>query len=276
MRTEFDWQKILIECKTQVQKSIKPCLKTIRKPLPNLGVGAGGDAMKPVDLAAETAIVDTLKGYGVSFTLISEESGIMKFGDKAAECFVTVDPVDGTSNLMHGLPFYACSIAVSNKPELADVHAGVVADLFHGITYTAIKDKGAFRDGKKISPSKTTKLDDAMIGLDVNTYRIQEVAPKLTELIGKTRHIRHFGANALELCFVAEGLTDAFVDLRGKLRATDVAAAFLILKEAGGVITTPDNQVLNLHLDPKQTLSFIASGNMQIHEKILSLVQPKC
>ena len=75
---------------------------------------------------------------------------------------------------------------------------------------------------------------------------------------------------------MANGLTDAFVDVRGKLRTTDVAAAFLVIKEAGGIVTTPDNQVLNVELDPKQTLSFIASGNLQIHQKILSLVKNTC
>ncbi len=115
-----------------------------------------------------------------------------------------------------------------------------------------------------------------MIGLDLNTYKVKEIAPKLTELIAKTKHIRHFGANALELCYVANGLTDAFVDIRGKLRTTDVAAGFLIINEAGGIVTSPENQALNVELDPKQTLSFIASGNMQIHEKILSLVKCPC
>ena len=80
--------------------------------------------------------------------------------------------------------------------------------------------------------------------MDLNTYKAQEVAPRLTALIAQTKHIRHFGANALELCFVADGLTDAFVDIRGKLRTTDVAAGFLILKEAGGIVTTPDNRAL--------------------------------
>ena len=276
MKTAKDWQKILVECKNKVQTSIKPCLTTIREPQPNLGIGAGGDAMKPMDLAAETAIVETLKQHGISFTLISEESGIKKFGASADECFVTVDPIDGSTNFMHGLPFYACSIAVSDKPMLADVNAGMVADLFHDITYTALLGKGAYRDGKKIETSKTVSLDDAMIGLDLNTYKVKEVAPKVTALIGATKHIRHFGANALELCYVANGLTDAFVDLRGKLRTTDVAASFLILKEAGGIITSPDNQKVNVKLDPKQTLSFVASGNGQIHQKILSLVNCTC
>ena len=171
-----DWQKIFVECKNNVRTSIQPCLSTIKEPQPNLGTGAGGDAMKPMDLAAETAIVDTLKQHNVSFTLISEESGIKKFGAAAEECFVTVDPIDGSTNFMHGLPFYACSIAVSNKPMLADVYAGMVADLFHNVTYTAVKGGGAYRDGEKIQTSKTASLDDAVIGLDLNTYKVEEIA----------------------------------------------------------------------------------------------------
>jgi myo-inositol-1(or 4)-monophosphatase len=276
MKTLINWQRILLECKNNVQVSIRPCSATIKETQPSLGIGAGGDAMKPVDLAAENAIVDTLKQHDVSFTLVSEESGVKKFGASAEECFVTVDPIDGTTNLTRGLPFYACSIAVSDKPMLEDVYAGMVADLFHDVTYTAFKGKGAYRDGKKIEPSKTVSLDDAVVGLDLNTYKVEKIAPRLTALIAKTKHIRHFGANALELCYVADGLTDAFVDMRGKLRTTDVAAGFLILKEAGGIVTSPDNQLLNVELDPKRTLSFIASGNSQIHEKILSLVKHPC
>ncbi len=237
-------------------------------------MGAGGDAMKPVDLAAETAIIDTLQHHDVSFTLISEESGIKKFGGAPEECFLTVDPIDGTTNLMHGLPFYASSIAVSHKPELADVYAGMVVDLSHDVTYTAFKGEGAYRDGEKMESSKTAFLDEAVVGLDLNTFKAKAVVPKVTALIENTKHIRHFGANALEVCYVANGLTDAFIDLRGKIRATDVAAGFLIVKEAGGIVTTPDNQTLNVKLDPKQKMSFIASGNMQIHQKIVSLVKP--
>ena len=159
---------------------------------------------------------------------------------------------------------------------LADVFVSMVADLVHNSTYSAFEGEGAYRDGNKIETSKTSSLDEAVVGLDLNTYKVKEIVPKLTALIAETKHIRHFGANALELCFVANGLTAAFVDVRGKLRTTDVAAAFLVLKEAGGVVSTPDNQALNVELDPKQTLSFIASGNMKIHKKILSLVKSAC
>jgi myo-inositol-1(or 4)-monophosphatase len=274
MSTQQDWFKILTACKNNVEKTIKPYLKTLNEPQPDLGKGAGGDAMKPVDLAAEKAIVETLQQHGVSFSLISEESGFEKYGSTPEDCYVTIDPIDGTTNLLRGLPFYASSIAVSRKPVMAQVYAALVTDLYHDITYMAQEGKGAYRDGEKIQTSKVVSLQEAVIGMDLNTYKVAEVAPKLTDLIQQTKHIRHYGANALELCYVANGLTDAFVDIRGKLRTTDVAAGFLIIKEAGGLVTGVDNQPVNVKLDPKQTLKFVASGNTKIHETILGLVKP--
>jgi myo-inositol-1(or 4)-monophosphatase len=107
----------------------------------------------------------------------------------------------------------------------------------------------------------------------LNSFKVKELVPQLTSLIQKTKHIRHFGANALELCYVADGTADAFIDIRGKLRPTDMAAAFLILKEAGGTITTPEGHDLKVKLDPKQKVTFIASGNKQLHKSIISLVK---
>ena len=113
-----------------------------------------------------------------------------------------------------------------------------------------------------------------MVGLDLNSYKVKEIAPKLTLLIEKTKHIRHFGANALELCYVADGTIEAFIDIRGKLRTTDMAAAFLIIKEAGGTMTTPTGNALDAKLSPEEKVKFIASGNSRIHQTILSLVKP--
>jgi myo-inositol-1(or 4)-monophosphatase len=276
MKNRTDWLKILLRCKDNVKEHIQPHLETRGEPQSNLGRGAGGDPMKLVDLAAEKAIVEIFQQYGVSFTLISEESGVKEFGATPTQCYVTVDPIDGTTNLVRGLPFYATSIAMSAAPVLSSVYAGLVADLFHDNTYTALEGKGAYRDGEKIAPSTVVALDEAMIGLDLNTYRVSEIAPQLTSLIQHTKHIRHFGANALELCYVAEGLTDAFVDIRGKLRTTDVAAGILILKEAGGTVTTPEGEALDVKLDAKEKVKFVASGNAQIHKTILGLVKPKC
>lgn len=274
MASSVDWLQVLLDCKESVKANIQPHLKHLKEPQPDLGIGAGGDKMKTVDLAAEKAIVEVMLNHRVSFTLISEESGIKEFGENPRDCFVTADPIDGTTNLTRGLPFYCSSIAISSKQTLSGVFAAMVTDLYHGTTYTAIKGKGACRNGEKISTSSTTSMQDAVIGLDLNTYKVKEVAPQLTDLIEVTRHIRHFGANALELCYVAEGLTDGFIDIRGKIRTTDIAAVFLIINEAGGLVTTPENQKIDVKLDPKQKLKFIASGNREIHKLVLSLVKP--
>ncbi|MCW3983402.1 MAG: D-fructose 1,6-bisphosphatase [Candidatus Bathyarchaeota archaeon] len=273
MKTQLDWQQILTECKTNIQTAIKPLFKTLREPQPNLGMGAGGDLMKPVDLAAETAIVETLKRHNISFTLISEESGVKEYGNSPNGCYLCVDPIDGTTNLIHGLPFYASSIAVSSQPELGAVYAGMVADLAHDEVFIGLEGKGAYRNGERLHASKTASLDEAVIGLDLNAYKAKLNMTCAAALIENIKHTRHFGANALEVCHVAAGLTDGFIDIRNKIRTTDVAAAFLIAKEAGAIVTDANNKPINVPLDPKQTLNFVASANMEIHKQILSLVQ---
>lgn len=271
MNTQLDWQFIFEQCRVNIQKAIEPCLKTRSEPQPDLGMGAGGDLMKPADLASESAIVKTLKDHGVSFTLISEESGIKKYGESAKDYYLTVDPIDGTTNLTRRLPFYCTSIAVSSNPYLGDVYAGMVADLVHDQTYMAFSNKGAFCNNEPIHTSKTQKLCEACVGLDLNAYKT-DLNLNCRKIIQNIKHTRHFGANALEICYVASGITDAFVDLRGKIRTTDVAAGFLIAKEAGAIITDQSNQPINVPLDPKQTLDFIASANLEVHRQILSLI----
>jgi myo-inositol-1(or 4)-monophosphatase len=275
MTQKINWLQILIECKNNIQKQIHPLLKTLNQPQPNLGIGAGGDPIKQIDLTAENAITNTIKHHKISFTLISEESGVKKYGKSPNQHYVTADPIDGTTNLMRGIPFYATSIAISTKPTLNTIHTALVADLSHNITYTAQKEKGAHCDNKKITPSKKESLEEAVIGMDLNTYKIQKIAPQLTSLIQKTKHIRHLGANALELCYVADGTTDAFIDIRGKLRTTDMAAAWLIIQEAGAKITTPERRPLTTTLDPKQKVEFIAAANQKIHKTILNLIKTK-
>jgi myo-inositol-1(or 4)-monophosphatase len=275
MRRETDWLQVLVRCKSNILEQIAPLLKTLSQPQPNLGVGAGGDPIKKIDIAAENAIVNTLRKYGVSFTLVSEESGVKEYGENPHRSYVTTDPIDGTTNLMRGLPFYATSIAVSEERTLNKVHTALVADLFHDVTYTAQKGHGSYRNGQKITPSDNIDLEEAVIGVDMNSYKVEKIVPQLTGLIQKTKHIRHFGANALELCYVADGTTDAFIDIRGKLRTTDMAAACLILEEAGAIITAPDGKPLDVHLDPKQRVEFVASANREMHKTILSLIKPR-
>jgi myo-inositol-1(or 4)-monophosphatase len=275
MREQANLADVLIRCKNNVQERIKPLLKTLNQPQPDLGIGAGGDPIKKVDLAAESAIVSTLRKYEIAFTLISEESGVVEYGESPSQCYVTVDPIDGTTNLMRGAPFYATSIAVSTEPTLTKVHTALVADLSHGTTYTAQKGCGAYKDDRRIRPSTSTSIEEAVVGIDLNSYRIQKIVPRLTKLMGKTNHVRHFGANALELCYVADGTIDAFIDIRGKLRTTDMAAAWLIIGEAGAIMTTPEGKPLGAKLDPAQKVRFIAAANQEIHRRIIGLTKPE-
>jgi myo-inositol-1(or 4)-monophosphatase len=265
--------QILVECKNRIREQISPTLRSPNQAVPDLGIGAGGDPIRQVDLTAENAIVHTFRKHEVSFTLISEESGIKEFGKAPHERFVTADPIDGTTNLMRGIPFYATSIAVSASADLATVHAALVTDLFRNVTYVAQKGKGASREREKITPSRVVSLEDAVLGIDLNSHRVESIIPRLTGLIQRTRHIRHLGANALELCYVADGTTDAFIDIRGKLRATDIAAAWLILREAGGIVTRPDGKLLSFRLDPKQKVDFVAAGNRETHDAVLGLIR---
>lgn len=236
------------------------------------GTGAGGDAMKKIDLVAEKTLIEVLEKHEVSCILISEETGTKEIGPQPSECYVTTDPLDGTTNALHGIPFMATAIAVSRTPYLKDVETAFVTDIFHNITYSAQKDRGAFRNGEKIKPSQISSLEEAVIGIDLNTLGMVELISKLEGVLTRMKHLRHFGANALEICYVADGKTDAFIDIRGKLRVTDIAASYLMTLEAGGIMVTPKGTELDAPLSATQRVSFIAAANRGIYEKIMKFL----
>lgn len=267
-----DWPAILKACAQNMKEQVRPLFGSTEAQR-GYGRGAGGDVKKKIDLVAETALVQTLRKHRACCTLISEESGVSQIGESPSEFFLTVDPVDGTANAVRGLPFMAISLAVSKKPLLSKVEVGLVADVLRDITYTAEKGKGAHKNGKRIKPSKTERLEDAMIGLDLGTFKARRLVDQLANVLVRARHLRHLGANALEICYVADGTSDAFIDIRGKLRVTDTAAAYLILREAGGTIKTPLGADLDASLDPQQRVSFIAAANESMYKTISHLLE---
>jgi len=268
----IDWLNTLETCSENMKKQVLPLFGSEEAKI-GFGVGAGGDIKKRIDMVAENALFQTLQEHNVSCTVISEESGVKQIGSHPSQFYVTTDPVDGTTNAVRGLPFVAISMAVSKKPMLVDVETALVADVLWGITYTAEKGKGAYRNGKRIKPSETATLEEAVIGVDLSTFKARQIVDKLLKILEKTRHLRHLGANALEICYVADGTTDAFIDIRGKLRVTDMAAAHLILREAGGIITTPTGDELNVPLDATQRASFVAASNRSIYDAIQKLMK---
>ncbi len=248
-----------------MKKTVKPLIKS---PIASrtYGVGAGGDSQKHIDLEAEKAIVNSLLEQRLEFTLISEETGIRRYGEKS-KYYVTTDPIDGTTNLLKGIPFACSSIAISVTAQLDSVEAGVVVDLFHDTTYLAQKNRGAFRNSEKVDPARVDRLDDAVVGVDINSCKTSR---KLVKLLAQIKHVRHLGANALELCYIADGTMDGFIDIRGKLRTTDIAAAILIIQESGAIITTSRGAPLLSPLSPTATVDFIAAGNKRLHQRIVT------
>jgi len=270
--TLADWLGILEHCAQNMQAEILKVYRTAEAGK-GFGRGAGGDIKKKIDLVAETALIETLQADKVSCTLISEESGVKKIGTEPSEHILIADPLDGTTNALRGLPFMAVSLAVASKPYLKSVETAIVTDLLHNITYTAQKGKGAHKDSQSIKPSKTTSLNEAVVGVDFNSFKAGEIVNQMIRVLEQTKHLRHLGANALELCYVADGTIDAFVDIRGKLRVTDMAAAQLILREAGGTITTQKGENLDAPLTATQRVSFIAAANETIYTKIRELIK---
>jgi myo-inositol-1(or 4)-monophosphatase len=227
---------------------------------------------KKIDLVAEDALIETLRTHEASCTLISEESGTNRIGAEPAKQYLTADPLDGTTNALRGLPFMAISLAVSSKPYLKNVETALVMDILHNVTYMAQRGKGAYKNKQSIKPSKTTSLKEAVVGVDF-TFKASEIVNQMIRIFEQTKHLRHLGANALEICYVADGTIDAFIDLRGKLRVTDMAAAQLILREAGGIITTQKGESRDMPLTATQRVSFIAAANKTIYNKIQALIK---
>ncbi|MFB0567607.1 MAG: inositol monophosphatase family protein [Candidatus Bathyarchaeia archaeon] len=266
------WLSILEACSQKMKKEILALLGSVEAKA-GFGIGAGGDVIRKIDLAAENALIQTLQDYRVSCTLISEEAGTKEIGSNPSSFYLVTDPLDGTTNAVRGAPFMAISLAVSKRPYLRDLETALVCDPVHDVTYTAERGKGAFRNREGIQPSLTTSLEEAVMGVDFNTLKIRELMPRLIPLLEKTKHLRHFGADALELCYVADGTTDAFIDIRGKLRVTDIAAAYLILREAGGIMVTPEGNKLEVGLDATQRVAFIAAANKTFYAKIQKLLK---
>ena len=224
------------------------------------GQGAGGDISRRIDLDAEKAVINTIQRYEFNPTIIGEECGRIQGNDG----FLIMDAIDGTMNASRSLPFYCCSLAYSMDYRLSSVVDAAIIDLTTGDIYHASKEKGAYWNYERINligsfnnRSEHTFQQDLIIGMNISGISA-DTTNRLSRIISKAIHIRHFGANALELCYFARGLMDAYIDFRGKIRATDMAAAYLIVKEAGAKIYSDDGSELESELGVNHTMSFMA------------------
>lgn len=230
-----------------------------------VGVGAAGDNTLVADRAAEEELIKQISAVG-GIRVLSEERG--ELGPRKARLVAVLDPVDGSSNYERGIPFYCTSVAIVSGGTLAGVECGVVRNLVNGDVYFAEKGKGATKNGRRIRTSSTVKLSEAVITVDMCRASVKAIA-RLAPLVAAAKRQVHLGANALELCFLAEGRVDGFVDVRGRMRITDFAAAYLIAREAGAIVTDRDGKEIDPPISLGERFGFLASCNRLFHRQLL-------
>lgn len=176
-----------------------------------------------------------------------------------------IDPLDGTTNYLHGLPAFSISVALIAD---SDVVLGVVHIPAWKETFTAVKGYGAFKNGEKISTSRTEELSSSLLATGFPYYdfdQIEAYLQTLKQLMNDTRGLRRMGSAAIDLAYVANGIFDGFFETG--LNAWDVAAGELIVREAGGMVSDFHNGT-----DYIFGKSIIAS-NKKLHPKIAHIIQ---
>jgi myo-inositol-1(or 4)-monophosphatase len=199
---------------------------------------SANDFVTEVDKASEEAIIETLMQAYPSHAILAEESGLTKLKslDQAAsaENLWIIDPLDGTTNFIHGLPQYCVSIGLMQRGVMTQ---GVVYDPNRDELFTASKGRGAFLNDRRIRVSRREKIAESVIGTGFPFKNLNDLDLYLSHFKALTIEgatIRRPGAAALDLCYVACGRYDAFFELG--LSPWDVAAGSLMITEAGGIM----------------------------------------
>ena len=226
-------------------------------------MGADRTPTKLIDQVAEDCVLRFLQDHPLCRTLISEEAGKVEISGDAGTIFL--DPIDGTYNAVAGIPFYALSLAYA---EGGCVLQGFVEDLASGETFTAIRGTGAWLDGRPMTASRTTNLDESAMsiyGRKFDPRRVMHIGQKI-------RRWRLLGASALELSYIGCGRIDGFIDIRGTLRVTDAAAGMLICTEAGGKVS--DLEGMPIHFPDEVTIGrCMVATNGVLHHKVIEYLR---
>jgi myo-inositol-1(or 4)-monophosphatase len=222
------------------------------------------DFVTEVDKDAESAIVDVVTTQCPEATIVGEELSPEGSLTSGGISFI-VDPLDGTTNFLHGYPEYSVSIAVMDRSELV---AGVVRNLTKDETFTALRDGGAYINGQRIAVSRESDPARALIGTGFPFKRhdlLEQYARQFAQVSRHTAGIRRAGSAALDLSNLACGRFDGFWEL--VLAPWDIAAGVLIVREAGGLVTDLDGVTKSI------SHGSVVAGNPEIHPWLLRTVQ---
>jgi len=225
------------------------------------------DFVTEVDRAAEEAIIDVLRTAYPQHGFLAEESGASNPEGNNEYTWI-IDPLDGTTNFIHGFPQYAVSIGLKHKGVLAQ---GVIYDPTKNELFTATRGRGAYLNERRIRVSKRIQLNEALIGTGF-PFRdfdgLDEYLSMFRELTARTAGIRRAGAAALDIAYVAAGRLDGFWELQ--LAPWDIAAGTLLIREAGGIVTRPDGGADVLSTDGNGS---IVAGNAAMHRWLIDLLR---
>ncbi len=224
------------------------------------------DFVSEVDLAAEKEIIYQLQKAYPKHAILGEETGLS--GDADAEYRWVIDPLDGTTNFVRGIPHYAVSIACLYKGKLE--HA-VIVDPVRREEFTASRGRGAQLNGRRLRVSKRVSLDGALLGTGIPFRnhcddKLEAYAKSLEVLAGQCAGIRRAGAASLDLAYVAAGRFDAFWEIG--LANWDIAAGALLVKEAGGLVA--DIDASENYLESGN----IVAGNPKCFKAVLQVTKP--
>ncbi len=220
------------------------------------------DYVSEVDRAAEQTIIETLLGAYPNHAILAEESGA--HGD--SEFVWIIDPLDGTTNFLHGFPQYAVSIALQHKGVLSQA---VIYDPTRNDLFTASRGRGAFLNERRIRVSKRKELATCLIGTGFPYSRFEHMDAYmaiLRDMMPKTSGLRRPGSAALDLAYTAAGRYDGFFETA--LKPWDIAAGCLLIQEAGGMVGDlqgRDNYLKTGH---------ICAGNPDIYPQLLEVIAP--
>ena len=224
--------------------------------------GAGGDISMQIDLLAEQIVIRTLESEKVDILMISEEIGEKYIGNKNKaiknQNVLIIDPVDGSNNAVRGIPYCSVSIAYAIGKSIKDIKKAVVLDLVSKDIYWAIEGEGAYLNDKKIRVSNLELSDNCFFELNLPKKNAFTYIEKLKPIIERFYRIRILGSSALTLCQVAKGSMEAFINLRESNRLVDVAAGYLILKEAKGQFFSLDGTKIDHELSIDLKFPFVA------------------
>ncbi len=223
------------------------------------------DFVSEIDQMAEQAIIETLLTAYPGHGILAEESG-REHGAKHSEFTWIIDPLDGTTNFLHGFPVYAVSIALAfrGKVEQAVVYDPTRNDLFY-----ASRGRGAFLNDKRLRVSKRTRLADSLIGTGFPFRKgdnFQRYLKMLETIMGACAGVRRPGAAALDLCYVAAGWYDGFFETG--LNPWDIAAGSLIITEAGGLVGNFTGDADFLYQRE------VVAGNPKVYAQLVTLLAP--